>query len=80
VRDRLVSEKEDPGKVSSMASLREEIRRSMDKLTMREAQILELRFGLVDGHPQTLEEIGKWVVVPSAPHWGLLRGVACIAV
>ena len=28
-------------------------------LTSREAKVLKLRFGLVDGQPHTLEEVGK---------------------
>ena len=31
----------------------------MEDLTSREAQIIEMRFGLADGNPMTLEEIGK---------------------
>ena len=30
-----------------------------DKLTPRERRVLELRCGLIDGHPRTLEEVGK---------------------
>jgi len=29
-------------------------------LTDRERQVLELRFGLKDGRPRTLEEVGKY--------------------
>ena len=31
----------------------------MDTLTQREAKVLKLRFGLEDGRPRTLEEVGK---------------------
>jgi DNA-directed RNA polymerase sigma subunit (sigma70/sigma32) len=31
----------------------------MEDLSSREAQIIEMRFGLADGNPMTLEEIGK---------------------
>ena len=31
----------------------------MRSLTEREAQIVEMRFGLADGNPMTLEDIGK---------------------
>ena len=30
------------------------------ELTDRERQVLELRFGLKDGRPRTLEEVGKY--------------------
>ena len=32
---------------------------AVDKLTAREKQIITLRFGLEDGHPRTLEEVGR---------------------
>jgi len=38
--------------------LREEVRRVLSTLTMRERQVIELRFGLVDDHDHTLEEVG----------------------
>ena len=31
----------------------------LDTLTPREAKVLRLRFGLDDGNPRTLEEVGK---------------------
>ena len=31
----------------------------MEDLSSRESQIIEMRFGLADGNPMTLEEIGK---------------------
>ena len=31
----------------------------LDTLTEREQKVLKLRFGLVDGRPRTLEEVGK---------------------
>ena len=37
----------------------EQLRQVLAGLTYRERKILELRFGLGDGHPQTLEEIGQ---------------------
>ncbi len=39
--------------------LREEIERVLNSLSPREARVLELRFGLVDGYPHTLEEVGE---------------------
>ena len=31
----------------------------MLELTDRERRVLELRYGLIDNHPRTLEEVGK---------------------
>ena len=31
----------------------------LDSLADRERKVIELRFGLVDGHPRTLEEVGR---------------------
>lgn len=31
----------------------------LDTLTEREKRVLELRFGIEDGRPRTLEEVGK---------------------
>lgn len=40
------------------ATLREVVRNAVSSLPPRESKIIELRFGLVDGHSRTLEEIG----------------------
>jgi RNA polymerase primary sigma factor len=40
--------------------LREQIRNSLSSLSERERQVLELRFGLVDGHDHTLEEVSQY--------------------
>ena len=37
----------------------QDLRNAMEILSEREAQIVEMRFGLGDGNPMTLEEIGK---------------------
>ena len=42
-----------------LESLREEIRRALDTLTPREADVIKLYFGLDGTHPMTLEEIGE---------------------
>lgn len=39
--------------------LKERVRQVLDTLPEREAQVIRLRFGLDDGNPRTLEEIGK---------------------
>ncbi|MGH3184926.1 MAG: sigma-70 family RNA polymerase sigma factor, partial [Streptosporangiaceae bacterium] len=31
----------------------------LDELAEREQRIIQLRFGLTDGHPRTLEEVGR---------------------
>ncbi len=40
--------------------LREQVRSSLDSLSERERQVLELRFGLVDGKDHTLEEVSQY--------------------
>jgi len=39
-------------------SLREQIELALDSLTKREAEVLKLLFGLMDGKEHTLEEVG----------------------
>ena len=41
------------------AMLREKIEEALDLLTIRERDVLKMRFGLDDGYPHTLEEVGK---------------------
>jgi RNA polymerase primary sigma factor len=41
------------------SNLREQIERALDSLTPREAEVLKLRFGLMDGKEHTLEEVGE---------------------
>jgi len=43
--------------------LREQLNEVMDTLTQREAKVLKLRFGLEDGRPRTLEEVGREFMV-----------------
>ena len=43
--------------------LREQLNEVMETLTPREAKVLKLRFGLEDGRPRTLEEVGKEFMV-----------------
>ena len=59
VKDRLVSQAAQPSSVNDRTSVRSELRRAMEDLSPREAQIIEMRFGLADGNQMTLEEIGK---------------------
>ena len=48
-----------PAEAASMAMLREQILHILYTLTPREEKVLRLRFGLEDGKPHTLEEVGK---------------------
>ncbi len=48
-----------PMEITDQQLLREEIRKVLNQLTTRERQVIELRFGLVDDHDHTLEEVGK---------------------
>ena len=50
------------GNVESVM-LREHIDSLLDDLKERERQVIVLRFGLEDGHPRTLEEVGKEINV-----------------
>ena len=49
----------DPYDYSAKMKLKEEIDQVLTMLTDREERVLRLRFGLVDGRPRTLEEVGK---------------------
>jgi RNA polymerase primary sigma factor len=48
-----------PMEATDLQLLREEIRKALGSLTLRERQVIELRFGLVDDHDHTLEEVGR---------------------
>jgi RNA polymerase primary sigma factor len=50
---------ENPSEMTAAALLKEKIRDVLDTLTERERQVLEQRFGLVDGYSRTLEEVGR---------------------
>ena len=47
-----------PANATVFSMLKEELGQAMDSLTDREKSILILRFGLQDGDPKTLEEVG----------------------
>lgn len=49
-----------PDDAAGSILLREQIDELLQELTQRERQVLELRFGLKDGRPRTLEEVGKY--------------------
>lgn len=48
-----------PADAASMLLLKEQLSEVLKTLTPREEKVLSLRFGLADGHPRTLEEVGK---------------------
>ena len=48
-----------PDEAAGSILLREQISNLLKNLTDSEREVLELRFGLVDGRPRTLEEVGK---------------------
>ena len=48
-----------PADAASMLLLKEQLNEVLKTLTPREAKVLALRFGLEDGHPHTLEEVGS---------------------
>ncbi len=48
-----------PSEVASFTMLKEQLMDVLDTLTSREEKVLRLRFGLDDGRPRTLEEVGK---------------------
>jgi RNA polymerase primary sigma factor len=50
---------ENPSDMTAIVLLKEKIKDVLDTLTERERQVLEQRFGLVDGYSRTLEEVGR---------------------
>jgi len=48
-----------PADAANLTMLRTEVEDILDTLTPRERRVLQLRFGLIDGHQRTLEEVGK---------------------
>jgi RNA polymerase primary sigma factor len=50
---------ENPSDVTAIVLLKEKIKDVLETLTERERQVLEQRFGLVDGYSRTLEEVGR---------------------
>ena len=48
-----------PPDAASFSMLQEQLTQVLDGLADRERKVIELRFGLVDGHPRTLEEVGR---------------------
>jgi len=50
---------ENPSDLTSYNILRDKLGSVLSGLSERERQVLELRFGMGDGNPRTLEEVGR---------------------
>jgi RNA polymerase primary sigma factor len=48
-----------PAEAASYTMLKEQLEGVLETLTARERNVLKLRFGLEDGRPRTLEEVGR---------------------
>ena len=48
-----------PDDAAGFSMLQEQLQMVLDGLAERERKVIELRFGLKDGHPRTLEEVGR---------------------
>ncbi len=48
-----------PADQATFTLLHEQLMEALGTLTEREQKVLKLRFGLDDGRPRTLEEVGK---------------------
>ena len=53
------SNAEVPPDAASFSMLREQLDQVLDGLADRERKVIKFRFGLEDGHPRTLEEVGR---------------------
>ncbi len=48
-----------PMEAAAFLMLQDQLEEVLDDLSVREQRIIQLRFGLTDGHPRTLEEVGR---------------------
>jgi RNA polymerase primary sigma factor len=48
-----------PMEAAAFIMLQDQLEQVLDTLSPREQRIIQLRFGLLDGHPRTLEEVGR---------------------
>ncbi|MDR1775943.1 MAG: RNA polymerase sigma factor RpoD [Actinomycetes bacterium] len=48
-----------PAEAAGFTMLQEQMNHVLDELSERERKVIELRFGLLDGHSRTLEEVGR---------------------
>jgi len=56
--DLVPSETPTPEEITSERWLQEQVQKLLEGLPPRERRILELRFGMIDGRPRTLDEVG----------------------
>lgn len=50
---------ENPIETASSMTLKEDLKKILEGLSERERKVIECRFGLIDGQPRTLEEVGR---------------------
>jgi len=48
-----------PSEKATILMLKEQLLKVLDTLTPREQKVIMMRYGIEDGHPRTLEEVGK---------------------
>ena len=48
-----------PMEAAAFVMLQNQLEQVLETLSPREQRIIQLRFGLIDGHPRTLEEVGR---------------------
>ncbi|MGH3321269.1 MAG: RNA polymerase sigma factor RpoD [Streptosporangiaceae bacterium] len=48
-----------PMEAAAFIMLQDQLERLLETLSEREQRVIQLRFGLTDGHPRTLEEVGR---------------------
>src|SRR5580698_7960549 len=48
-----------PMEAAAFIMMQDQLEQVLDNLSIREQRIIQLRFGLTDGHPRTLEEVGR---------------------
>ncbi|MBN1152837.1 MAG: sigma-70 family RNA polymerase sigma factor [Dehalococcoidia bacterium] len=48
-----------PSETATCELLKEQLDKALDELTPREKRVIQLRFGLKDGHARTLDEVGQ---------------------
>ena len=65
-----------PAEEASYTLLREQLEEVLKTLTPREEEVLRMRFGLIDGKPHTLEEVGKKFDVTRAHPPDRIQGAA----
>ena len=53
----------EPVDAAARELLKDQVQNALSVLTERERQVLEMRFGLLDGKDYTLEEVGKFFQV-----------------